>query len=699
MLDDAREVILQALSQGKKKFAEFNRQLIEQLVGVRKIVTPPHCHRRGRALEVAILETYRCAVLIYGGRCIAATIYRHSADADTTEVAHRGSDDGDGSQGRSYYRRRNGGREPYTELLLLGVHRDCLRHGLGTALAEFVKQEGRERGSTRLVVVSSTSTVPFWTRERLGFRQLPNEATLTQQCGPGVFKPWSDKVETLVHQLNGGPDGKDRRMVNRMVDEALHQLYEAQVAEESAARAAETEEEEVKKELEELEMGEEEEEEEKDGSVRSVPSGRGVRLVLRSLFAGCTERAEIVEYVTAHSDFGADTKHGARSAIADVITCEVRKQEQSFWRLANDGRLLLTAEGEALRGSKELQEEEDEPYPDEAEGYALLKTDRGVSGYVGVKKMPGPHRYTASVQIDGRKVHLGIFPIAWKAALARAQRLGEPSQDTVDVEAEGADKEVEDVAVVEEVEEVEVKEVKQQPKGGAHAVIRRPKRKRAGISSTLLDEEDKVAGHSVKSRRKRGMDITTCSDCPSHTTVTAAGEPSEPESSSQARTGSSKKVQAPAMVNAAVTAVNASASTAAASAAASPSRASRTPIVRPASAESASTVSTLNALYARPRTGYKSSTRSLVKEERPETECEMCRKTAQSIHGPRVAAWLNDENFLRTQACRKVSPDKDRKLNLYSIPKYASPHLLLMACDIRPIARFFRFCAPNLLVH
>ena len=34
------EVILQALSQGKKKFAEFNRQLIEQLVGVRKIVTP-----------------------------------------------------------------------------------------------------------------------------------------------------------------------------------------------------------------------------------------------------------------------------------------------------------------------------------------------------------------------------------------------------------------------------------------------------------------------------------------------------------------------------------------------------------------------------------------------------------------------------------------------------------------------------------
>ena len=88
----------------------------------------------------------------------------------------------------------------------------------------------------------------------------------------------------------------------------------------------------------------------------------------RSLFAGCTERAEIVEYVTAHSDFGADTKHGARSTISDVITCEVRKQEQPFWRLANDGRLLLTAEGEALRGSKELQAEDDESLDESGHG-------------------------------------------------------------------------------------------------------------------------------------------------------------------------------------------------------------------------------------------------------------------------------------------------------------------------------------------
>ena len=71
----------------------------------------------------------------------------------------------------------------------------------------------------------------------------------------------------------------------------------------------------------------------------------------------------------------------------------------------------------------------------------MLKTDRGVSGYVGVEKRPEPHRYTASVKIDGRKVHLGTFPTAWQAALARAQRLEENSCKPADVEAEEEEEE------------------------------------------------------------------------------------------------------------------------------------------------------------------------------------------------------------------------------------------------------------------
>ena len=171
---EARDLLFTRLV---KKRHESNGPLIEMLLGFSQSRGAQHCHRLGRDVDQALLESYRCAVGMRETRCVVAAIYRHHGSAERKGARSR---------------RAVAGSEPFTELLLLAVDEKFEKQRLGASMVGVLRAQAAQVGSKRLLVLSAGPTIEYW-HDKLRFKKINAE----EASRVPVFWPWSDGTELL----------------------------------------------------------------------------------------------------------------------------------------------------------------------------------------------------------------------------------------------------------------------------------------------------------------------------------------------------------------------------------------------------------------------------------------------------------------------------------------------------------------------